>query len=214
MPRTTTRAYGQLTRSAIVDAAVAHLARSDAESMTIRKLATDLGVSPMALYRHVASKDDVLLEVTDRMLTDAGLPSPASGWRRCLLELAGTLRALLSDHPALVSVFNRGPVTTPAAVARMERAVQVLERDGFTPDAAIEAYAAVHTYTIGFGTIAAARRANEAAAPAAVDGPAAVIGRFITPRQYQVGLDTLLAGLEERLARDGLEGPSRPSGEA
>ncbi len=201
MPRTTTRAYGRLTRSAIVEAAITHLAGSDFESMTVRKLAADLGVSPMALYRHVSSKDDLLLDVTDRLLADAGLPSQAVGWRRCLLELAGALRTLLHDHPELVSVFNRGPVTTPAAVARMERAVQVLVRDGFTPDAAIEGYAAVHTYTIGFSTIAAARRANEAPAVADTEGPAAAIGRFISPHQYRVGLDTLLVGLEHRRTR-------------
>jgi hypothetical protein len=160
----------------------------------------------MALYRHVGSKDDVLLDVTDRMLAEAGLPSRAYGWRRCLLELAGTLRDLLHEHPELVRVFNRGPVTTPAAVARMELAIDVLVRDGFTLDAAVEGYAAVHTYTIGFSTIAAARRANGAPVDTDADGPAAVIGRFITPHQYDVGLDTLLVGLEQRRGR------RRPSG--
>ena len=56
------------------------------------------------------------------------------------------LRDLLTDQPELVTVFNRGPVTTPAAIARMELALRVLERDGFTPDAAVEGYAAQRLY--------------------------------------------------------------------
>lgn len=212
MPRTTARPYGQLTRDAIVDAAVAHLVDAGVESMTIRKLAGELGVSPMALYRHVDNKDDLLLDVTDRLLADAGLPSRSVGWRRCLLELAGSLQQLLHDHPDLVTVFNRGPVTTPAAVARMERAVEVLVRDGFSTDAAVESYGSVHIYTVGYSAIAAARRSSDASPdPDELDGPASLIARFVTPRQYRIGLEDLLAGIEARRAPRGRPAARRAS---
>lgn len=202
MPTTSSRPTGQLTRDAIVEAAVALLVQGDVGSITIRKLAADLGVSPMALYRHVGSKDDVLLDLTDHLLAEAGLPSRAYGWRRCLLELACTLRDLLHVHPGLVSVFNRGPVTTPAAQARMASALHALDRDGFSSAEAIEAYAAVHTYTIGFSTIAASRSEHQSPAPTDLGGPAAVIASFVSDRQYQIGLDMLLAGIDQRrLAR-------------
>jgi hypothetical protein len=152
----------------------------------------------MALYRHVGSKDDVLLDLTDHLLAEAGLPSRAYGWRRCLLDLACTLRDLLRVHPGLVSVFNRGPVTTPAAQARMDASLHALERDGFSRTEAVEAYAAVHTYTIGFSTIAAARSENRSPTPADLDGPAAIIASFVSHRQYEIGLDMLLAGIDQR----------------
>ena len=64
---------GDLSRDHIIAVALATIENGQYESMTIRSLAADLGVAPMALYRHIRDRDDLLDEVTDQLL--------AQNWR-------------------------------------------------------------------------------------------------------------------------------------
>ena len=148
-----------LTRGEIVAAALRHANTDGLDQLTLRKLADELDVTPMALYRHVRDKDDILEAVTDVLLAEAGLPDPHLLWSDYLIELAETLRGVLRDHPSVVSVFTRQPQVGPAALARLAGARDVLTRAGYTPDQTIRIYAAVHTYTLGFCALEAARNA-------------------------------------------------------
>lgn len=201
-----------LTRDEIVDAAISQVARTgDLDTLTIRGLAEQLSVSPMALYRHVRNKDDLLLEVCDRLLTEAGLPSQRLGWREHLRVSARSLRELLHAQPSLVQLFHRQAVTTPFAQRRLEAGEAVLVRDGFSPDQARRIFAAVHTYTIGYASLEAGRRAprmEDATADGGIEGDAAgepssrevaplaaAIRGFVSDEQFWFGLEALLTGV-------------------
>lgn len=97
-----------------------------------------------------------------------------------------------------VALFTRRPVTTPAARQRLAAAVDVLSAAGFASDAAVRAYAAVHTYTVGFSALEAARRSaavNRPDAGAPDDDEAALISAFVNEEQFAHGLRALLRGL-------------------
>src|ERR1700709_1017829 len=107
-----------LSRKAIVDVAVGRLdAGAPFSSLTIRALAEELEVTPMALYRHVTDKDDLLLDGIAVLISRKGLPAPDADWRDAINHLVDSLRDLFVAHPSMVEVFSRRPVQTPAAMA-------------------------------------------------------------------------------------------------
>ena len=125
----------------------------------MRSLAASLGVAPMSLYRHIRDKDDLLSEVTDRLLADAWRPAAAEDdWQAWIIEAASRLREFLVSQPAALHVYLRHPVVSPAAIDRMNAMMSVLRRTGVSEETARSAYGALHTYTVGFAARSLASR--------------------------------------------------------
>lgn len=204
--------WGSLSRSQVVDAALAIIEAGGFDGMTIRSLAAELGVAPMSLYRHVRDKDDLLDEVVDRLLAASWRPSAAtSAWRHWVLETADRLRALLVSQPAALRAFLRHPVLSPAAIERMEAFLSVLAGAGLGEDEAWEAFATIHTYTVGFAALEASR-AGWAPPDGMNDDHAGRLASITTPQQFAEGLGWLLDALERHL--DGpAHGAGRPAGQ-
>lgn len=201
--------HSQLTRDDVVRAAMGLADAEGLDGLSMRRLALELGVTPMALYRHVTNKDELLAEVVDVLLRDAGLPRAApDDWRGWLAGAAQQLRGLLLAHPGALGVFCRQPVTTPAFLERMHEGLGRLRSAGFEHERAVQAYAAVHTYTIGFCSLTAARsegRHAPQAAPVEVD-----VAAFTSEAQFGFGLDAILAGLASELAATPMSGVASP----
>src|SRR5271156_4306545 len=93
-----------LSREKIADAA---LAIADAEgfaSVSMRRVAQELGVGTMSLYYYVKTKDDLIAVMDDALMGEALLPSVPKDWRRALTEIATRTHDLFLRHPwALVS---------------------------------------------------------------------------------------------------------------
>lgn len=190
----------RLSRARIVHAALQLSAEGRLDALSMRSLADAMGVTPMALYRHVADKDEIMLAVTNERLLQQRLPSPDTSWQTYLRALALLLRAMLRAEPAMLGVFARRPVTVPAARARLEVAVGVLRRAGIEEDEAVRAYATVHTYTLGFCSLEFARGQSRAENDEiALDARAAQIASFVTDTQFEYGLNAVIEGLGVRL---------------
>ncbi len=117
----------------------------------------------MSLYRHIRDKDDLLDEVVERLLVGAWEPSsPTEDWRAWVTEAADKLRALLVAEPAALYVYLRHPVVSPVAIQRMKAIMGVLRQAGLDEPAARRAYAALHTYTVGFAALEASRAGVDA----------------------------------------------------
>jgi TetR/AcrR family transcriptional regulator, tetracycline repressor protein len=186
--------WGTMSREQVVQAAMGVVAAGGFEDMTIRSLAAQLGVAPMSLYRHVRDKNDLLTEVVDRMLAKVWRPrGSAQLWQAWIAEAAERLRSFLVEQPVALHVFLLGPVVSPANVARMDAMVEVLRSAGIGADAAGRAFAALHTYTIGFAALQASRRRVQNAAQ---EGLVAELAAYTTPEQFAVGLRYLLEGIE------------------
>ena len=193
-----------LSRGEILEAALRQAEAGGLDQLTVRKLADELDVTPMALYRHVRDKDDILEGVADALLAKRGLPSEDARWDEYLIELASSLRSVLRDHPLLVSVFGRRPQVGPTARLRLAAGCDVLVAAGYAEVEAVRVYAAVHTYTIGFCALEAGRAASGDRPEAGGDDQdgdgedeqlSALIAGFVTEQQFQFGLRSLVRGL-------------------
>jgi AcrR family transcriptional regulator len=188
-----------LNRTAIVEAALRRLDEgAPFSSITIRALAEELEVTPMALYRHVADKDDLLMDVIDTLLARGGLPSPDADWRTVMSELVASLREMFARQPTMVELFCRRPVATPTALARLHIGTAALERGGFSHAEAIEAYASIHIFVIGFSAVEAGRAgfAAQHPLPPAADEDSRIVANFPGDGPFQRGLRALIAGLD------------------
>ena len=90
-----------LTRTAVLRAAVALADSEGLDAVTMRRLAETLEVVPMALYKHVADKDDLLAGMVDLLVDDMEVPPPASRpqWREGVREALHGARRVVQAHP-------------------------------------------------------------------------------------------------------------------
>jgi TetR/AcrR family transcriptional regulator, tetracycline repressor protein len=125
----------RLTRAAVVDRAL-RLADADGlDALTIRKLATDLRVTPMALYWHFRSKDELLEGLAERVWgeIDVNVDS-AAPWPAQLRGLLESLLRVLRAHPAAPQVLLQSE-QRPSEVwsNAAEVTLEVLRNAGFDP---------------------------------------------------------------------------------
>ena len=188
--------WGTISRDEIVDAAIRVVRAGGYDNLSIRSLASDLGVAPMSLYRHVRDKDDLVDEVVDRLLTSAWRPTADPGdWRMWVYQAADKLRRLLVSQPAALHVYLRHPVVSPAALARMNAMMEVLRKGLRHEDAARRAYASIHTYTLGFAALEASRSDWTQDNEETVDELARELSKYTNPQQFAEGLRYLLDGI-------------------
>ena len=131
-PRATAKdGRGDLSRDAIVECALAVMDVDGPDSVTIRRIAQEFGVTPMALYWHVANKDELLEAIGDALLAGVVLPPATGPW---WAQLRGVVEALIdsfSAHPAAAElVFPRILVTEPGLQVA-EFTLALLEGAGF-----------------------------------------------------------------------------------
>jgi TetR/AcrR family tetracycline transcriptional repressor len=129
----------KLSRSAVVDRAIALADSAGLEALTIRRLATELGVTPMALYWHFRSKEELIASVADRIWgeirTDVNRSSPWPDQLRMMLDsLIDVLRAHASASALLLSSEKLGPSHWEAT----EITLEILRSAGFDPRHASE----------------------------------------------------------------------------
>jgi TetR/AcrR family transcriptional regulator, tetracycline repressor protein len=169
--------------------------------MTIRSLAGDLGVAPMSLYRHVRDKDDILDEVVDRLLARAWRPRAKDAhWKTWVAETADRLRRFLVSQPAALHVYLSHPVVSPSAIERMSSMMSALRDGGLDEEAAQRAYAAIHTYTIGFAALEASR-ARWMPPGEDLGDLAHQLAGYTTGNRFAEGIDYLLEGIHSRDGR-------------
>jgi TetR/AcrR family tetracycline transcriptional repressor len=138
----------RLTKDAVAQRALEVADRVGPEALTIRKLATELGVTPMALYWHFRSKDDLLTGVADRIWGEVDIAVDWSApWTDQLQGMFTSLLSVLRAHPAAPQLLLRTEkLHSEAAMKATETALEVLRRAGFSPeDASAIARAAMWT---------------------------------------------------------------------
>jgi AcrR family transcriptional regulator len=122
-----------LDRDRIVEAALAVGDAEGLDAVTFRRVAGDLGVSAMSLYRHVASKEDLLEAMADRALAPAVIPEEGDSWTASLEAVLRAYRELLAPHPAAVLVLTLRPTITTHTLRASEALLGILRRAGFPP---------------------------------------------------------------------------------
>ncbi|MFG2399181.1 TetR/AcrR family transcriptional regulator C-terminal domain-containing protein [Streptomyces lydicus] len=113
---------GGLNRDRIVSAAVKVADAEGLRGLSMRRVAAEFGMSSMALYRHVANKDELVLLMADAAFADVTLPDPApDGWRERMEAGARLQWELYQRHPWLAQYLSlTRPQPMPRAMALVE----------------------------------------------------------------------------------------------
>ncbi|WP_051805221.1 TetR/AcrR family transcriptional regulator [Streptomyces sp. NRRL F-2747] len=161
---------GRLSRPRVLAAAVALVDREGLAALTMRRLATDLGVEPMAIYRYTPGKEALLdglveaffAEVNDRLRTTAdtcaGPACESVGilpWRAELRRIARAFAAAVHAHREILPVVATRPLAVPVArrptpaLQLTEHILAVLVRAGFDDATALTIYRAFVAWNLG-----------------------------------------------------------------
>jgi AcrR family transcriptional regulator len=126
----------RLTKAAVLDAGLALADAEGLEALTIRRLAQDLGVTPMALYWHFKSKDELLEGLVDRVMAAVDLSvDPARPWLEQFDTLVRSFVAALRLHRCAGTLLTDCDLLserTPHLLAALEAALDILRRAGFS----------------------------------------------------------------------------------
>ncbi|CDR07979.1 TetR/AcrR family transcriptional regulator [Streptomyces iranensis] len=117
-----------LTLGRIVDAAVGIASADGLGAVSMSRVASELGVSTMSLYRYVSAKDELLTLMEDAAYGPPPPGEPAKDWRTGFTDWAWALRTSVARHPWVVNVPISTPPSTPNSVAWMERGLACLRR--------------------------------------------------------------------------------------
>jgi len=149
-----------LTRDRIVDAAVGFIDESGLPGLSMRRLGTLLGVEAMSLYRYVPGRDQLLDAVVDRIMDQMEadpdvLETPEHGWQDYLQRLAHGIRRVALTHPKAFPLVASRPAEAPwirpplRSLRWVEAFLEGLGREGFSDQAAVEAYRAFTSFLLG-----------------------------------------------------------------
>ena len=139
----------RLNRTRVLHAAIALADQTGLEAFSMRGLAQELGVVPMALYKHVANKDELLDGIVDIVFSEIDAPSPDQDWSAALRRRAVSAREALKRHPWAIGLLeSRHP--GPANLRLHDAVMGCLRNAGFSFQTAIHAYSVQDAYIYGF----------------------------------------------------------------
>jgi AcrR family transcriptional regulator len=197
-----------LSRERILVVALELASAEGVEALSMRRLAQELDVWPMSVYRYFQDKDALL----DAMAADlmAQLPElPAIGsWRERMHDLLDEVARRLADAPGLAARLPRA-FLAEGALRLPEAGIAILLDAGFRRAEAASAWRALWSYTFGFATfgVESARAVRSAVAglhedeyPALAEAGEAFADALASRDEFAAGLDRLLDGLEARAA--------------
>jgi AcrR family transcriptional regulator len=150
--RATTKgvASGRLSRERVLSAAVAHADAGGLEALSMRTLAEMLEVAPMALYRHVANKDDLTDAMVDVVFSEIGVPSGGGDWKTAMRQRAIAVRDALSRHRWAIGLMESRRSPGAANLRHHDAVIGRLRAAGFSIAMAAHAYSLLDSYIYGF----------------------------------------------------------------
>ncbi|MEV6770072.1 helix-turn-helix domain-containing protein [Nocardia sp. NPDC051030] len=202
----------RLTVEAIIAAADRVLEAEGADKLSMRRLATELGSAPMALYHHVRDKDQLLLLVMEAHARQMPRPELPQDPRERLLETAVLLYELLSERSWIVEVLTGDDLIGPSALWVVDEMLGAAIEYGCTPERAVFVYRTIWFYIVGnlMIRVNSARRRARSGEPAYQYGVIAELSadthpylasvadrwsEFNTLDSYREGLSAVVDGL-------------------
>jgi AcrR family transcriptional regulator len=213
-----------LSRERVLRAAVNLADQGGIDSVTMRRLADELGVEAMSLYYHVANKEDVLDGIADAVAREINqavdridVPSSGVNWKTAMRRRILAARQVLLRHPWAPGLFETRTTTSPAIIRHFDALVGLMRDGGFSYDLAHHALHALGSRALGFSQELfdpgdEASPADATAAPAdmasqfphlaamlteiAHDDPDSTLGWCDDQTEFEFGLDLILNGLD------------------
>ena len=209
-----------LTRQRVLATAVDLADRDGIGSLSMRKLAQELGVEAMSLYHHVANKDAILDGLIDLVFGEIDLPVGEADWKAAMRSRAVSAREVLRRHPWATGLMESRSTPGPATLRHHDAVLGILRNAGFPLELAAHAYSLLDSYIYGFALQETSLPFNtpeetaEVAQAMMAEFPAdayphlteIAVEHVLQPgysyaSEYQFGLDLILDGLEQALPR-------------
>ena len=131
---------GRLDREVVIERALALADTDGLDALTIRRLADELGVTPMALYWHFSNKDELIDALAAHLFAQVSLPDTPAGadWVTAMRELQVAFVAALRPHPAVAPLARDRVLASRAGLVLAERSLGLLRQAGFSAEQAAE----------------------------------------------------------------------------
>ncbi|MEM9473054.1 MAG: TetR/AcrR family transcriptional regulator C-terminal domain-containing protein [Pseudomonadota bacterium] len=201
---------GKLSRERIVQLALSLLDSAGTEGFSMRKLAAQLEVDPMAIYYHFANKSDLLHAVMQSMMEKCEVPEPSGNWRTDIRNLCQGLRRMAKKHPGAFCIYETYDQWLPAEHRLHEAFHSTLLQAGFSRKSAVRAVRVLLIYAEAFavdeisGWLDPADQAE--LAESLQSGPYPTLSSLIkeigtvdADSEFEFGLDVLISGLESEI---------------
>ena len=148
--KTPSEPRARLSRDRVLRAAMAVADAGGLETLTMRTLGQELGVGPMAFYRHVANKDDMVDGIVDLVFSEVELPAIGVDWKTAMRDRAISLRDVLSRHRWAIGLMESRRNPGPANLRHHDSVIGSLRAGGFDMAMAAHAYSVLDGYIYGF----------------------------------------------------------------
>ncbi|MCQ6272243.1 TetR/AcrR family transcriptional regulator C-terminal domain-containing protein [Pseudarthrobacter sp. R1] len=216
----------RLNRDRVLQAAVALADETGIGPLSMRRLAQELDVVPMALYKHVAHKDELLDGMIDVIITEIDPPATGLDWKDVVRRRILSARSVLQRHQWARQVLETRTNKTPGVFAYMDSFIGMFLEGGFSVDLTHHVMHAIGSRMWGFTqelfqepadtTVGTAAKLDEAVqqamlqemarrypnvlaiAMASAHDPDAVVGQGCDDQfEFEFALDLLLDGIEK-----------------
>lgn len=208
----------RLTRDAVLQRALERADASGIDALSMRSLASELGVVPMALYKHVANKDELVDEMVDLVWAEVEPPTGTT-WQLAMRARAESLRAALRRHPWAVGLMESRMRPGPANLAAHNAMMGCLREAGLPFRTTVHVTSVLDAYVYGFALqektlpFDTAEESGQIAAEKEQAVPPELAERFPYllevvaqlaeagydyDEEFAIGLDLILEGVERR----------------
>jgi AcrR family transcriptional regulator len=203
----------RLDRETIVRAAQRVLDEDGLAGLTVRRIGSELGADPTAIYRHFRGKDELVVELADRAFARLPVPDAALSWQERLRRMLRSALELYRENPDFAIRLSHQPDDTPGLQRIAEGTLGVLAEAGLGPRERAVMYQLITNYAVGSGlfisqmtlddwgpeTVPAVRRAYAILPPS--EYPHCVESApYLFPDLddvYDLGVDMLIAAIEK-----------------
>lgn len=194
----------------IVEAGVRLALRDGIDAVSMSRVAKEVGMSAMALYRYVASKNELLALMVDQAMGAMPDLDLADGWRACLERWSNLELAKYREHGWALRLPIMGPPITPNQLNWMEQGLRCMRDTGLEAFEKLSVILMITNYTRGWATVSSDIEAAQAAGDVTTLTVMANYGEIITkvadPEKYSELHKVVAAGVFE----DGFEDDAEP----
>jgi AcrR family transcriptional regulator len=146
----TTQSRETLSRERVLGAAVAVADQGGVDALSMRRVAQELGVVPMALYRHVANKNEMLDGMIDVLVGEIDPPAAGAHWKTAVRARILSARRALLRHPWAARVIETRTNPSPAMLEYMDSMIGLFRAGGFSMDQTHHVMHAIGSRLVGF----------------------------------------------------------------
>jgi len=138
-----------LTKGRVLDAAVALADRKGLGAVTMRRLGAELGFEAMALYKHIANKEEILDGMVELVIGEIEIPAEGADWKEAMRRRAISAREVLGKHSWAIGLLEARDSSGPAVLRYLNGVLGSLRSAGFSIENAAHAFSLLDSYVYG-----------------------------------------------------------------